>query len=238
MVFHDEEDGIGLHGARLLTNAGSPADLAKVAAVLGLLELDFTNPAKPVLFVAKSTTPGDWVKPLAAGAGGGAAIDFYLPDVNAPQEAIINGIEVLDFATFNDENEIFAILPVPTDFVSGTQISLECGQYATEATTLLVLFSTETALLRPGVTDITSLGGTHPSGNAAKTVQAGASILDDIGQLVLTTGAGVISGTTVLPGDSLLIKLFRDTSVEDAGAGSAAADARLLRRSFKPNFIG
>lgn len=167
-----------------------------------------------------------------ASGGGASGFVLYLTDVDTPSVNYVEGIEVWDWDKLGDQVG-YAILPVPESYIAGSQIVLENGEYATPVTVNNVHIKTETQIIRDETTVLGALGAAHTSTNVEKTVQGVANTIDPIGDLDLTDGAGEISGTPIAPGDTLLVKFFRDVAAESVTADD---DARMLTRSFIPTF--
>lgn len=168
-----------------------------------------------------------------SGGGGGAGLEWYLPDSNGPIESVLsNGLRVLDFAQSPDENEIFCQLVVPATYNAGTQIFLTDGKFFASQTTGNVLFRAETVILSQGI-DMTSSPTAYSSTNTQQAVDATTNEGVELQDIDLTNASGEINSVQVQAGDTLLVKLFRDTSAETSGL---AGNARLLRGSFQPQF--
>jgi CHASE3 domain sensor protein len=75
--------GTGFGESKVIQLIGSPIVLLTVASAPGVLAVDETNPASPVLYVANSTTAGDWT---ALGASG-ADLAAHLADPTAAHTA-------------------------------------------------------------------------------------------------------------------------------------------------------
>lgn len=227
-------DNINVNG-NSITSTDAAGNIAITPDTTGDLVLDGVNwPQADGTAGQQLQTDGlgqtSWQTP-SAGGGGGASLVWVLK-INAPIEEDSDGIELLDFDN-TSEQEIFAHITVPDTYSAGDQIVLNGGKTATSVTSGNVLYRGTTTLVEPGTTVLGSLTNTHSSTNTELTVPGVASQVQNIGDVDLTTGAGLINAVAVAAGDLLLVKLVRLTSGETV---SAAADARLLRFSFIPKF--
>lgn len=166
------------------------------------------------------------------GGGGGSAVVLRVPEANAPLEGSSLGLELLDF-DYQEEQECFALLQVPADYVAGVQIKLVGGSFGINSASGKVFFKAITYLLEEGLTVIGTYANTHTSQNAEVTVPATPSTLKAIGDIDLTDASGQVNSRAVAAGDWLLVKVFRDVSAESS---PSQASARLLRFSFAPKF--
>jgi hypothetical protein len=172
------------------------------------------------------------VKWAPASGGGGGSFIWKPINSNAPEEAILGGIDLFDFAQ-TDEQEIWAYVRVPATYVPGVQIVLEGLTFACSSTTGNVLFRAVTYLVQPGTSVLGSLTNSNTSTNTQVAVNVVANTITAVGTVQLTDGSGQINGVAVAPGDQLAIQLVRKTTAEISGA---ANDARLLRFSGSPKF--
>jgi len=177
------------------------------------------------------------VRELGSG-GGGAAIKWYPGDANAPTEVVLsNGLKVLSFAPLPDEQVIYCKLPVPANYVPGTQITLTGGVFCgdTAGSSDNVWFKAETIIMRGGLNfagSFTAHTSTNPIEEADGFVAVGMATDID-----LTDADGEINGSPVAPLDVLVIALYRDTSAEDAAAGiSYPYNVYLLPETLQPVF--
>ena len=230
MTLHSQQSGASLHSSKVNLLAGNPAALNEVATIPGELAIDNSVPSSPQLWRARTTVAGEWDR-ISGGGGGSSGFLLYLPGTNAPVENLVEGVEVLDFDYLSSQ-ELFGLLPLPANYVATTQIFLKDGMFAASAVTNKVFFKAETKLIRAGTTVLGSLGTAHVSTNAAVTVSGTTNELTAIGDLDLTNSSGEINAVPVAGGDVLIIRLFRDSSNESP---SAASDARLIRRSLRPD---
>lgn len=67
MSFHNAESGASLHETKVTRLNGNPVTLNTTASIAGILVEDISDPTAPTLWVANSTTPGDWTKVSASG---------------------------------------------------------------------------------------------------------------------------------------------------------------------------
>ncbi len=167
------------------------------------------------------------------GGGGGAGLEWYFGDSNAPGEVTLsNGLRILEFYQSPDENEMFCELVVPSSYVAGTQIFLTDGKFFAAETSGNVLLSASTVIFKANV-DATSSPTAHASTNAQQGVDATTNEIVEMSDVDLTNASGQINAVAVAAGDTLLVKFFRDTSAETS---ALAGTAKLLRGSLQPKF--
>lgn len=165
------------------------------------------------------------------GSGGGGTTLNWNDSGNGPITDFADGFKLSRFDNVSNQ-ELYAILTVPTSYRAGKQIKLKSGQFFNSSITGNVLFRTDTALIRS-----TSVLGTYPnirtSTNTQVAVPGVANTIKDIGVIDLTDTTGNINGVAVAAGDKLRIRLYRDNTNETSGA---ANDSKLIVDSFEPTF--
>ncbi len=172
------------------------------------------------------------------GSGGGAgAIEWYFGDANAPIESVLsNGLKVWSFGTLPDEQEVFCKIPVPESYVAGTQILFTGGIFCgdTNGNTDNVWFKTATYIFRSGQ-QFAAAPVAYDSTNSIGSANGYTSVA--LANLDLTNASGQINSVAVAPLDILLVKLYRDTSAEDAGSGvSYPYNVYFLKESLQARF--
>lgn len=196
-----------------------------------ILDTDTGNP-----FIADGTS---W-RPLGSGASAPGAVQWTLQD-NSPTQRFLDGVEYLDF-TNELEQAIWAAIPVPTDYVAGTQIFLLGGQFLMPAPVGSalgnVLFKATSFLIKPGAGSISNRSQSWKSLNAKIAATGAADQLTNIGTIDLTSSTGKVKNAanndaSVAAGDLLIVKLAREVQSENASANNAVP---LLRHSFTAKF--
>jgi len=200
------------------------------------LEYSATDPTSDD-FVGRIVMVGDdprirkaagWTN-LIAGTTSNAAIDWN-GDGPTPLFTNLNGLELMEYPHTGGEY-VWCTIKVPSNYTAGEQIQLQGGIFASKATGDVKMQCT-TYLVQTGTTDITSITNTHDSTNAKVTVGT-ANQATSIGNIDLTDASGEINSTAVAAGDTLLVKLFRDTANEQTKTND---DVQVFRYSFIPNF--
>lgn len=224
------------------TFGGAKTFAAQQVLELGTLFKHQSSPSNPaagyLALFAKSdnklytrTSAGVEAAVGSGAGGGGSALEWRLR-TNAPLEAQVSGMDVLDFEYLSSQ-EIWAHIRVPDSYTAGSQIKLVGGLFATSVTSNKVRFKATAYLIEPAGTVLGTHSNSYNSTNAEVTAAGVASTITAIGDVDLTNASGEINSVAVAAGDIILIKLIRDSANESA---SAAADARLLRDSFTPSF--
>lgn len=230
------------------SGAASSAAAAAISAALTAVDvIQFvergTTPATPAAGNRKVYSKSDGVYQLnsagieqkvGAGGGGGGGVLWRLLS-NAPAEMDYAGFETLDFNS-QDVQEIWAQLPVPADYVAGTQIFIKSGSFSCPSVAGKVKFLATAYLIEDGVTALGTYPNTRNSTNAAVTVSGTTNRQTAVGDIDLTTASGQINGVSVAANDMILVKLVRDTAGEVSAGGSAAGDASLPRYKMIPKF--
>lgn len=168
--------------------------------------------------------------PSAPGFGGGGIIWDKSAGL-APVTQYINGVKVEKFNQF-DSQEIYAVVTVPDFHEAGNPITLKFAKFACDVDAGNVFFKAQSWLLRGDLTNLGSLGTPYDSTNTESTAPAVIDELEDIGDIDITNGAGVLQSQQVQGGDRILVKIYRDVANETV---SAAGDAKLVIGSFELN---
>jgi len=165
------------------------------------------------------------------GGGGGAGLEWYKGQSNAPLDDVLpNGLRV-DIFSETDSQEMFCLVPVPLNFVAGTQIFMEGGKFFSVETTGDVAWLMDTIIFKGGI-DATSTPTANTSGVNAD-VASTANDIVEIDPIALTDVNGEIDTVQVVGGDVLLVKLYRDPASESV---TVDGDAKMIRGSFQPKF--
>lgn len=169
---------------------------------------------------------------VGSGGGGGGSVIWRVFS-NAPSEADDGaGLDLFDFNNL-DAQELWTQIQVPSDFVTGTQIFLKGGKFASVLTSGNAKFKATAYLVHTGTYVLGANGTGYASTNAQVAVSGTTNKLVEIGDIDLTDNTGKINSVSVLAGDLMLVKLIRDTTNETS---AVAGDARLLRFAMVPKF--
>lgn len=173
---------------------------------------------------------GTAYKGVGGGAGGGGSFIWELTGDISPVEGMLNGISVLKFDSESNQ-EIYALVIVPADYLSGNQILLKDAKFSCASSSGDVLFRADTTLVKdgenPGVPT-----NVHTSSNTQIALSV-ANALESVGDIQLTDASGLINGVSVSPNDVLSIRLYRNNNLETS---SAASDASFLKFSASTDF--
>lgn len=165
---------------------------------------------------------------VGGGAGGGSPI-LWEEGGSSPAREIENNMSVHKFIDGLDQ-ELYTEIHVPSSYVAGNPIALILKAYCADNGSNTFLFRSVATLIRRG-TDVASSTtnqrtstntAVNCSGNANKPV---AVILD------LTSAAGVINSPAVAAGDTIAVRLYRDT-----GNDTTAEDVCLLSKQCEVTF--
>jgi hypothetical protein len=168
--------------------------------------------------------------PVGSG-GGGVSLNWNKGGLG-PVSEFVDGFKFESFDYQSPGQEIFCLLSIPSSYRSGKPITLKKGKFFCDDTSGDVFFKTTSTLINSSFV-LGVAGNTHDSLNTTQTINSTQNGLNDLSDLDLTDSVGEINGVQVLPGDKILIRLFRDVDNESS---SAAIDARLLIDSFEPTF--
>ena len=162
-------------------------------------------------------------------APGGVGAEWDKNAANAPITEYVNGIRLEKFNEI-DSQEIYSMLVVPQWHEPGAPISLKNGKATSDLAAGEFLFRARAWLLRGSVSDINNLTDFHDSTNLEVAISATPGEVVDIGTIDLSTPQGVIGGEAVLPGDRILVKLFRDNANE---VDPVLGDVKLLIKTLE-----
>lgn len=165
--------------------------------------------------------------------GGGAAPPVRFRNYqNGPNEAFINGIQLFDFSV-NGDQEVWASIKVPSDYVAGLPITLEGGLFACNQGSGFVRFAVDAYLMKSASSILGTPGTPYQSTNAKVSVPSTLNRLTAIGSIDLTSSTGTINGVAVAAADLILARLYRDIVGEVTPANE---DARFLVDSLTSKF--
>ena len=213
MARHKDESGASLHESKITRLNGNPISLNTVASIAGIMVADVSIPNAPVLYIANSTTPGDWKK-ASGGSGGGGSINFRA-GVSAPGagEDIEFDQKVFKFTPAGGQ-KIFATIKVPAGYAPGSPISMKAEIYSPSVVDTILLQSVS-SLIRTGVDAAGSTTNQRTSTNTALTNTAPANRSREV-VLDLTSSTGQINGVNVSAGDVIEVALQRGTDTDTA----------------------
>ena len=174
---------------------------------------------------------GDDEDPLALGGGGGsgeggAGARWTPPDGTGALELEENGQQVYVFESALT-NSLVLWVTIPSGYVPGTQINMDLGLYVA-GTSLTVLMSAVTTLIREGGDAIGSVSNQHSSVNSAITLGSPSLRLEKV-TIDLTDGSGEVNAVAVGSDDILKIELTR-------GVGTNSADIKFIPSSTQVRF--
>lgn len=168
---------------------------------------------------------------VPVGSGGGGSSFTWVKDTNGPVSEFIDGFKLESFDNISSQ-EIFAVLSVPSSYRAGKPIKLKGGKFFCASTSGNVFFKSEAALINAS-TVLGSYPNTQASSNSQIAVPAVSNQLASIGDLDITDSIGKINAISVMPGDKIRIKIYRDTAGETSGASE---DAKIMLDAFEPTF--
>jgi len=229
MGFHRDLTGDDIHETVITELNGSPIVLNTVASKAGVLAADISNPDSPVLYKAKSTTAGDWVK-FAAAAGGGSGGEWRAGTSSpAPSRTTEFDQDVWEFAGGGGQS-LFRLIKVPKGYDVGKPISMAVDLYTpTNDGSSTIRLQAKATLIRKNTDAADDTTNQHTSVNAVITLDL---VANKMWQAVLdlTDNSGEINGVAVNPEDQLKLELFRDPSDTDT------ADLRFVGDSTEFRF--
>lgn len=173
---------------------------------------------------------GTACKGVGGGSGGGGSFVWELNGDVSPVETIINGLSVFNFDSSSNQ-EIYAMVVVPPEFLTGNQILLKYGKFSCASSSGNVLFRADTTLIQPGENPGVPTN-VHTSVNSELSLSV-ANALTNIGDVDLSDGSGQINGVDVEAGDVLIIRLYRNNNLETS---SASSDASFIKFSASIDF--
>lgn len=165
----------------------------------------------------------------AGSGGGGSSLVWEKAGDLSPTTEYIDGFHLENFS-YEDEQEIYCFITVPSGYRAGKPIKLLNGALFIDNNTGNVSLKSDTALLKVGTTILGTYSDIHTSTNAEITVPATVNTLAAIGDVDLTDGVGEINGEAVSAGDMLRVRLYRDIADETA---SSEDFAKVLINSFE-----
>lgn len=137
--------------------------------------------------------------------------DWTADGPNAPETATENG-ELVYLFSAGLAQQMTMFIKIPQSFPTAKQINLFLSYYS-PGTTGNILFRAQSYLIRRGVDSVDSVTNLMTSTNTSIANLAIANLYNQV-QIPLTTSAGLVNSTTVLPGDMLRVNLYRDTDTD------------------------
>lgn len=161
--------------------------------------------------------------------GGGTTLRWYLPDSGGPFKGLT--VSFLEYYAFSQEatQVIFAMFVIPASYVTGTQIFLKNGKAFSATNSGNFLFRATSQIFKANI-DSRSSPTANTSTNTQQAVDATGYEIVNISDIQLTSASGQINSVAVAIGDTILVKLYRDTATETSGV---ADDMNLLIDSFE-----
>lgn len=186
-------------------------------------KISLINNASLILVYSATETKWQVLGGSGGGAGGGSSLNWGKNSNNSCVTEFIDGMKLESFDNQSNQ-EIYALIGVPSSYNAGSPIKLKRGQFFCASNTGKVFFKTQATLIKAGVV-LGTYAYQRDSTNAEVTVNGTSNTINDIGDLDLTDASGLIAGQAVDAGMKILVKLSRDNLSESV---SAAADARLI----------
>jgi hypothetical protein len=146
---------------------------------------------------------------LQVGSGGGGGSLFWVEDGISPFSMVANNTQVYAFSA-GDAQNLYTLIRVPSNYVSGTQIKIKLSAYSAD-TTGTMLIQTQTTLIRTGTDAMTSTTNQRTSTNSAITLSGSTVNIPQEVVFDLTDSSGQINAVAVTAGDFIKIKLTRGT---------------------------
>lgn len=174
------------------------------------------------LEVFYDVTDTRWKVKSGAGTGGaGGAPIFWDESANAPEKTIENSRLTHVFGA-GLAQELFTDFKVPASFTGGRQLKLVIKAYNAD-TSGNILLRAQSTLVRKENDDVGSTTNQRTTTNSAITMSASNDQEDQQIELDLTDSTGNINSVAVAAGDSIAVRLYRDTD-------TATSDVKLLTK--------
>lgn len=165
--------------------------------------------------------------PLGGGGAGGSL--KWVEDGPSPQLTKEANVEVYNYSLGDAGSQaLYAIVRVPTSYVSGRPISLKIPVYSVDASGTFLIQSVAT-LIRTGTDAFSSTANQRTSTNGAITASGANQNIPQSVVLDLTSTTGQVNGVSVTAGDYIIVKLQRgsDTATSDVRALTFASEVTL-----------
>jgi hypothetical protein len=175
--------------------------------------------AGAILCADTDASPDDWTSLLIGASGGGGSgvvLDWY-EGANSPVLNTLNNMQVYSFNNA-EAQELYSEMTVPTDYVVGTQLVFK-GKFYSDDTSGTMLMRTQATLIRKETDVVSSTTNQHTSTNSA--VTASGANQNEIQQIScdLSSSTGTINSVSVSAGDTILVRLYRDTDTSTGVIG-------------------
>lgn len=155
------------------------------------------------------------------GSGGGGVIVLWDELANAPTRDVENSRAVHLFVAALAQ-ELYMDFKVPASYVAGKPIALLIKAYSPDSSGTM-LMRAQSTLVRKETDDVASVTNQRTTTNAAITLDASNDSEDQQISLDITSSIGQINAVSVAPGDSIGVRLYRDTD-------TATSDIRFLNK--------
>jgi len=153
---------------------------------------------------------GDGLWANAGGGGGGGGSLVWIEDDNAPLVQVEYGMQVYVFGAEQGQ-QLTALIKVPSSYTAGSQIFLRTHAYSAETANTVVIRA-NTALVKPGTTDVTAIPAGDQS-SASIALSSSTSNKLQAATLALTNVSGQVGGVSVAAGDYLFVTFLRGASL-------------------------
>jgi len=206
-------DAGGTAGNRILTGTG--ADLQVLPGQAIMLMYDTINSRWQVI---GGTGSGS--------GGGGGIVPQWEELANAPVKDIENNMAVRRFEAGLGQ-ALYWDYRVPDSYVPGSPIAIKIKIYSPDTSGDILIKSQSTLI---GAADeVTSTTNQHTSTNTEITMSGSIDNVPQEVELDLADSSGEINTTPVAPGDSIIVRLYRDTD-------TATSDVRFLYKQCEVTF--
>lgn len=155
----------------------------------------------------------------------------WIKNNNAPITNLDLGFQVEEFYD-GDDQQLFALVKVPSNYVAGSQIKLAGGKVYTATASGAIRFNITTTLIN-STSVMTSLTNQYSSTLGTINASATPNTINSLADYDLTNASGQINGVAVAAGDLLALQLYRSSGQENP---TRAAVAKLIIESFELKF--
>lgn len=198
----------GLSGVLTLVNNAGGTAANRIVTGTGA-DLEIAVGQSIMLLYDKVNSRWQVIGGTGSGSGGGGGIVLSWEELaNSPLKVIENNLATYQFEA-GLAQELYTEFRVPDSYVAGTPITLKMKVYSPD-TSGDILLKTQSTLLG-SASEVTSTTNQRTSTNTAITMTGS---IDNIPQEVefdLTDGSGEINATAVAAGDTIAVRLYRDT---------------------------